>query len=66
MFVVYGVVLVIILPARRPAISNGEESVFCSTAVLLSWFISADFYPAASCPDLRGQASNLVNPKNSL
>ena len=28
---------------RRIAISNGEESVFRSTALLLSWFISADY-----------------------
>jgi hypothetical protein len=28
---------------RRPAIRNGKESVLCSTALLLSSFISADF-----------------------
>jgi hypothetical protein len=28
---------------RRPAIRSGEESVLCSTALLRSCFISADF-----------------------
>jgi hypothetical protein len=28
---------------RRPAIRSGEESVFCSTALLRRGFISADF-----------------------
>jgi len=35
-------------PLRRPAIRNGEESVFCSTALLRSSFISADF--SGGCP----------------
>jgi hypothetical protein len=52
---------------RRLAIRNGEESVVCSTALLRSWFISADFsaiYCARSIEATENHAKFVIFPRH--